>query len=80
MTLTFSSLEKNEAQFFDILPQDWQEIIVPQWEYFKKSASIYVFIEKEVIIAVELCLKTDIQTALILKKRTNIYIPKTTFT
>lgn len=51
MNLEFSCLEKKPTQFFKILPQDWQEIIVPKWEAFKKSASIYVFKENETIIA-----------------------------
>lgn len=51
MTLEFRSLEKNTEQFFNILPQDWQDIIVPQWATFKNSASIYVFKENEAIIA-----------------------------
>ena len=51
MTLEFCSLENNPTQFFKILPQDWQEIIEPQWEQFNNSASIYVFKENETIIA-----------------------------
>jgi GNAT superfamily N-acetyltransferase len=49
--LKFSSLENNPIPFFKILPQDWQEIIVPQWDKFKDTASIYIFKEDEVIIA-----------------------------
>ncbi len=51
MTIKFRSLEKDPTQFFNILPQDWQQIIVPNWEEFKDSASIYVFKENEAIIA-----------------------------
>ncbi|MEX1383374.1 GNAT family N-acetyltransferase [Lutibacter sp.] len=51
MILEFSSLEKNTTQFFNMLPQDWQDIIAPQWAEFKYSASIYVFKENETIIA-----------------------------
>ena len=51
MTIKFRSLEKDPIQFFNILPQDWQQIIVPNWEEFKDSASIYVFKENEAVIA-----------------------------
>ncbi|MBC8769902.1 GNAT family N-acetyltransferase [Arenibacter sp. BSSL-BM3] len=29
--------------FFKILPKDWQDIIVPIWEDYKRGARIYVF-------------------------------------
>ena len=51
MDLKFSNFNKTPQQFFKILPQEWQEIIVPQWERFKNTATIYVFKEKNMIIA-----------------------------
>ncbi|MCK0148109.1 GNAT family N-acetyltransferase [Arenibacter sp. F26102] len=30
-------------EFFKILPKDWQDMIVPIWEDYKRSAIIYVF-------------------------------------
>ena len=51
MSVKFCRLQKKSARFFNILPQDWQQIIVPKWEAFKASASIYVFKENKAIIA-----------------------------
>lgn len=42
---------KNETVFFDILPLDWQEIIVPHWENFKKNAKIYILEDNNEICA-----------------------------
>tara|TARA_R110001583_G_scaffold69109_2_gene196114 strand:+ start:4428 stop:4883 length:456 start_codon:yes stop_codon:yes gene_type:complete len=51
MDLKFSSLNKTPQKFFNILPQEWQEIIVPQWKNYKNTASIFVFKEKGELIA-----------------------------
>jgi len=37
-------------EFFDILPVDWQEGILPFWESFKKSTQVFVLIENHEII------------------------------
>ena len=51
MEIEFNKIANSPAQFFNILPQDWQDIIVPQWDKFKNSSSIYVFKENEELIA-----------------------------
>ena len=51
MDLKFSNVNKTPQKFFDILPLDWQEIVVSQWEKYKSTASIYVFKELEELIA-----------------------------
>lgn len=38
-------------QFFKILPQDWQEGIVPFWEIYKATTKGYLLIENNQIIA-----------------------------
>ena len=38
-------------QFFSILPKDWQEIIVPAWQYYKEEASIFILKDKLKVIA-----------------------------
>ena len=45
MQIEFIKLDNSQDLFFNILPQDWQDIIVPQWKNFKDSASIFIFKE-----------------------------------
>ena len=47
----FSKLKSNPNQFFDILPEDWQDEIVPFWDDYKNTASIYVIKEDSHVIA-----------------------------
>lgn len=42
---------KNSDIFFNILPQDWQESIVPYWEQYKSSTKCFVLVENEKPIA-----------------------------
>ena len=51
MQIEFIKLDNSQDLFFNILPQDWQDIIVPQWKNFKDSASIFIFKENEELIA-----------------------------
>ena len=37
----FRELINNPQPFFEILPQDWQDEIVPFWDNFKNDAKIY---------------------------------------
>ncbi len=37
--------------FFEILPKDWQEGIVPFWENYKKTTKIYVLEDNKEILA-----------------------------
>ncbi|MBT30055.1 MAG: hypothetical protein CMO01_10385 [Thalassobius sp.] len=38
----FTKLESNSNLFFDILPDEWSNDIVPVWSQYEKSSSIYV--------------------------------------
>lgn len=49
MGITFKHLEEDH-QFFNILPQDWQDEIVPHWSRYKESSDIYILIENDEII------------------------------
>ncbi|NQV78477.1 MAG: GNAT family N-acetyltransferase [Lutibacter sp.] len=51
MTLEFINLNKSPKQFFDILPADWQAIIVPEWDAYKKKSAIYVLKDENEIVA-----------------------------
>lgn len=51
MDLEFLNFNKIPQKFFNLLPPDWQEIIVPQWENYKNTSSIYVFKENNELIA-----------------------------
>lgn len=51
MDLHFSKLTKNTETFFNILPKDWSNLIAPNWENYKKTASIYVITEAKIIVA-----------------------------
>ncbi|MEZ4802593.1 MAG: GNAT family N-acetyltransferase [Gelidibacter sp.] len=50
MNYTFKKLVSNQQFFFDILPEDWQNEIVPYWEDYKDHSSIYVISENEEVI------------------------------
>lgn len=39
------------SQFFNILPLDWQETILPFWEIYKDSTKCYLLLENEKPIA-----------------------------
>ena len=41
MKFLFKRTQK-PSRFFKILPQDWQDIIVPQWNSYQDSSSIYI--------------------------------------
>lgn len=40
-TFTFKELENNPRQFFEILPQEWRDEIVPFWDSYDSDAKIY---------------------------------------
>ena len=44
-------LKSNQQQFFEILPKDWQDAIVPYWDDYKSTAKIFVFIEESKVVA-----------------------------
>ncbi len=41
-TLRFRELIKEPQQFFKMLPQDWQDEIVPFWTDYKDASQIYI--------------------------------------
>jgi GNAT superfamily N-acetyltransferase len=48
--MTFRRLVSNSSCFFDVLPQDWQDDIVPFWDAYKDSSEIYVIEDEQLII------------------------------
>ncbi len=50
MEIDFKHLKINHHLFFEILPQDWQDDIVPYWDSYKDSSTIYIISQKEHII------------------------------
>jgi hypothetical protein len=51
MNLQFCNATENPEQFFNIMPEDWQALIVPYWESYKDAAKIYVLKENEEVVA-----------------------------
>ncbi len=51
MNIQFSNTTDNPEQFFNILPEDWQVLIVPYWESYKDAAKIYVLKENKEVVA-----------------------------
>ena len=51
MPFELVELKKNQQLFFDILPKDWQDAIVPYWDDYKSTAKIFVFFEGTEIVA-----------------------------
>ena len=51
MNVHFEKLTASPNQFFTILPEDWQNLIVPHWNLYKNTASIYVLKENDTIVA-----------------------------
>jgi len=47
----FKIYSEQANSFLEILPVDWQEEIVPFWENYKKTTSIYVLEENNQILA-----------------------------
>ena len=42
-TQKFYKLTDSPERFFKLLPNDWKDVIVPFWDDYKNSATIYVF-------------------------------------
>ncbi len=51
MDIQFSNATESPEQFFNMLPDDWQILIVPYWESYKDDAKIYVLKENEEVVA-----------------------------
>lgn len=50
MNFCFNLLKNNANLFFDMLPKDWQDEIVPFWTHYEASSKIYVIVENNLII------------------------------
>lgn len=50
MGFTFKHLSKNTNSFFNCLPQDWQDEIVPFWNAYQDTSKIYTLQENDQII------------------------------
>lgn len=48
--ITFRELKHNSQQFFEILPLEWQDEIVPFWNAFKSHAKIYIIEVQQTLI------------------------------
>ncbi len=51
MNIQFSNATESPEQFFKILPEDWQVLIVPYWDSYKNVAKIYVLKENNEVVA-----------------------------
>lgn len=47
---TFRALKHNPEKFFEMLPLDWQNEIVPFWDDFKTDAKIYIIEDHATIV------------------------------
>ncbi|MEZ4792847.1 MAG: GNAT family N-acetyltransferase [Gelidibacter sp.] len=50
MSFSFKHLQNNTNLFFQILPEGWQDEIVPFWDAYKDSSEVYVILEKDQVI------------------------------
>lgn len=46
----FRELKNDPQQFFQILPQEWQDEIVPFWDTYKTQAKIYIIEDNSSIV------------------------------
>ena len=46
----FKELVEDSKAFFDLLPQDWQDEIVPFWDAIKSEAKIYTLQQHETLV------------------------------
>lgn len=49
--MVFKNITARPNSFFNLLPLDWQEAILPFWDKFKKSSEVYILEENDEIIA-----------------------------
>lgn len=49
--MIFENYTSKAYLFFDMLPIDWQENILPFWEELKLTTQVYVLIEEDIILA-----------------------------
>lgn len=66
----------NIKDFFNILPKDWQEGIVPYWEDYKETTKCYVLKDNNQIIAGGLVFSSCPPDMLYAQKEAEAYIKK----
>ena len=49
--MKFENFTSKAQLFFETLPNDWQETIIPFWEELKQTTQVYVLVEDHVIVA-----------------------------
>ena len=49
--MKFENFTSKAHLFFDMLPIDWQETILPFWDELKLTTQLYVLIEEDIILA-----------------------------
>ena len=49
--MEFKNYTAKAHLFFDMLPKDWQDTIVPSWEDLKATTQLLVLVEHEVVVA-----------------------------
>jgi L-amino acid N-acyltransferase YncA len=49
--MKFENYTSKAHLFFDMLPKDWQETIVPFWEELRLTTQLYVIVEDNIIVA-----------------------------
>lgn len=49
-SIFFNEIRESTMDFFNLLPLDWQETIVPFWNQYSDSSRIYVLLKKGKII------------------------------
>lgn len=50
MNFDFKQLHKDSNSFFEILPKDWQEEIIPFWTHYEDSSKIFIIEENNTVI------------------------------
>lgn len=51
LIMKFDNYTSKANLFFEMLPKDWQETIIPFWDHLKQTTQIYVLVEDNVIVA-----------------------------
>ena len=49
--MELKNLTDNPIKFFNLLPSDWRELIVPFWDDLKRYASLMVLVENDHVVA-----------------------------
>lgn len=50
MAITFKNLNTNPHLFFDLIPSDWQEEIIPFWNDYQETSDVYCLLDDGQII------------------------------